>query len=305
MLFNTYKHTDLLGALCRYSVPTDCYIDTNVLSDRLYSVGLGMFRPSHRHRSDAMRLAIAEVCRKSKRVMQDGTSATMVIANLERKEGMTHQAWAVHQQVKDKYNQNVSYTSLGNILLYDDGHIFCPPALEETLEVPLLDMVHRYENLADHSKIRETIKKIVQHLGEPVPLNGLFFVASERIESLRSSLTSVFDHLPNGKVSVSIYEIAATPGNAQSLAQEMTESIETELGKIELGIAKAKEENEKLTKGVVADWLATIATLKANMKEMGVVNVSLPPNVSDLEKKLQDLKVELSKPKSKRVLAAL
>ena len=303
MLFNTYKHTDLLGALVRYSVPTDCTVALSTLITRMQNAGVGAFAPSRRHRADAMRLAISEVAKRSKVTHSDGTTESIVIASMERKDGATYQAWAVHRQVKDRNNQDVSYKFVDNILLYDDGYIQCPSVLGG--DAGILEIVDKYENLADHTKIRESIRKVVQYLGEPIPLNGLFFVAQHRIESLRETLSGIFEGLDTGKASVSIYEIASTPGNAQSLAQEMNDSIASALGNIELGIAKAKEENASLTKGIVAEWLATIATLKANMTEMGVVNVTLPSNLSELEAKLQDLRAEVSKPKSKRVLAAL
>lgn len=304
MKFNTYSHnTNDLGALIRYSVPTACEIPLATLKERLDEVGLGAFLPRKRAYSDALRLAFGRIMEQSVRENGDGSLTSYVIDQVPRRKEDDVQRWAVHRQTRNRDAQVVAYEEVGYAILYDNGGLTVPPVLMDVTDV--YAQVNRFIDNADHSKIRDTIRKIVETVAKPIPLNGISFITSDRVPFLKSRVEPVFNNLPAGEVAFSLYEIANTPQNVATLKQEVTASIADEIDKIKAGIVKAKTDSDSLLKSTVAEWLKTIDTLKANMEAMGVLNVTLPESIDDLEIQVAAIKAEVEKPKSKRRLHAL
>lgn len=303
MKFETYAHNQSdLGALMRYSVPTSCVIDMDTLLNRLSAIGLASYAPRKRAYSDALRLAFASITEKSVRETYNGGTTSLVIVPIPKRKDDYAQRWAVHRQTRDRANQVVAYTEIGYAHLYENDSMTVPPEIMEVGDIH--KMVQGFIYNADHTKIRETIRSIVQSVAKPIPLNGISFIASDKIDFLKSRVEPVFNNLDAGEVTFSLYEIANTPGNVQSLKQEITASISDEIDKIRAGIMKAKEDNS-LQKSTVADWLKTIDILKSNMDSMGVLNVRIPDGIANLEAQIAVLKSEVEKPKSKRVLHSL
>jgi hypothetical protein len=303
MKFETYAHNQSeLGALMRYSVPTNCEISIETLNQRLADAGLNGHNPRVRSTPDAVRLAFSHIADNSVKRNEDGSITSIVINNLPRRKDEPCQRWSLHRQTKDRDQQVVNYEHIGDAVLYDEGGLTVPYMLGDGLDVH--ERVSHFINYADHTKIRECIRSIVHSVAKPIPLNGISFISADRIEFLKDKVFGVFNNMPVGEVSFSLYEISNTPQNVATLKQEITSSISDEIDKIRAGIIKAKGDNS-LNKSTVAEWLKTIELLKANMGSMGILDVKIPDGMQDLEVQIAALKSEVEKPKSKRVLHSL
>ena len=315
-----------LGAITWFKIGMDSAIPMEVLKERLTEHGLEKFMPCKRVESDALRLAFARMMTDSEKQYQEGSEESekvyvteqLVITPVPKQKGDTVQRWAAHTKIArsnvdpatlaepDQQTGEVDFQLIGYISLTKDNTLTLPPGVHEGGVDHVSELVDYYIKTADRHKLYGCLSDIMGSLSQiKLDAGSVAVVNSEGADLLRDHVKPVFSNLDKGSVGLSVFTISTDdPENVADLKQDVDRSIGKDLKKMMAAILAAQKNNEGITKGQIADWVAKVEDLYKNMELFNLLGIELPVELPDLEMQLEVLKAEVEdRPKKKRLLS--
>ena len=304
----THQSAFMIGVLVDIAVPMNCEISFEELKSRMEAHGIGKYAPKARHKADAVRLALAHILNglgKRGESLGNGTRRILDVTEVPRDKTTPKedpQTWIIKWKYVDIHDKTINHPLVGNITLTQEGALSVPEELASVADI--MAMTQHYQKTAEHTKIRGALEMAIGSISKPLAIRWGKFLPQDRVGFLEQSIAPCFEDLDQGEAKISTLEIANTPKNMETIKDQIEETLDKEIAKIQAAILESSSAGA--TKGKIEEWFTTIENLKSNMELMGALGVKVPTSLDDLEMKIEGVRNELdaekkSKQKGRRI----
>lgn len=297
-----------LGALTWFQVPKVVKVSVEGLDEALTKAGFEQYVPSHRAKTDAVRLMIKEVMsRFNAQEDEEGNTVALVFTSAPPTDEDHSAMWRVFQQVKTAKGRQVSYEQVATMTCDLQGNI------DVTLDVDpdegtLLDnmlsfVIEKADDIVkdlcdnyDASQIRRCIGNVMTEIRTMKVKPSVNFVAKSSQATL-NKIQETFSKMDEGRVSFSIITIEDSAENKEQIASDYNATVEESLSAIEEKLLEASLEGSKISKYDLRNMLLEIDEFKVTMKEFGILldgKIAKPKNMAGLRKQVEAILEEVS-----------
>lgn len=283
------------SAIAWYTVPGDCSVSRSEFLSRLAATGnrdLINQAPRDRAKSDAIRMAIRNLTDTT--IEAGGVVGRIVSADVKGID-VKVDGWAWDLHLRDQ-NGVVEYTRIARIRLDPFGTIHpehnpdgkqLPFELANVLEqgigmVP--DWTKFYQDSLDASQLRSFLGGALNKVKFPIK-NGVFWVLGRNLDFVKE-VAGLLANLDSGTVSFSNYILEHTDENKQTLAQDLSASIDDTLTAIQDKLAA----QAKMGKAELTEAFEYVEDLRMSLGEFqGILGTSivLPARVDSVRDQVE------------------